>query len=333
MRRVHGHKMGFWSLALCLLLSTAHGQDPAPASGTMWFEVESSAISFGTLDPEVELLPKPLVVRVHSNQEWALKLIPSPGLVVETGVSVPLDRLQWRPNATGLFVPFDTSGPLTIASGMPTDDAGDLVLVELLLDLEETDPIGQYRFILRLLLGPVDPMGTSTPALPSPAGASDATVTVVANNFGIFLCTVDVTSFDFGEVDINGSDFGTPGVVAKGRNASNTGGTYENAGGAITWTCLTTPPSTVDMALNSTAADHTGAMLVDDLEMRIPSTGGGTSTGFQNFTSGAPLIAGMAVGSGANAARGELGLRLTVLDTDPAGTNTWIVRLRATGNP
>ena len=51
----------------------------------MWFEVESSAISFGTLDPEVELLPKPLVVRVHSNQEWALKLIPSPGLVVETG--------------------------------------------------------------------------------------------------------------------------------------------------------------------------------------------------------------------------------------------------------
>ena len=333
MRRVHGYKMGLWSLALCLLLSAARGQDPAPTSGTTWFEVESSAISFGTLDPQVEVLPKPLVVRVHSDQEWALKLIPSPGLVVETGAPVPLDRLQWRPNTTGLFVPFDTSGPLTIASGMPTDAAGDLVLVELVLDLEETDAIGQYRFMLRLVLGPVDPMAATTTAAPSPAEANDATVTVVANNFGVFLCTVDVTSFDFGEVDLNGSDYGTPGVVAKGRNASNTGGTYENDSGAITWTCFTTPPSTVDIALNSTAADHTGGMVSDDLEMRIPPTAGGTSTGFQTFTSGAPLVAGMAVGSGANAARGELGLRLTVLDIDPAGNNTWIVRLRATGNP
>ena len=333
MHRVRGYKLGLWLLALCLLLGAARGQDPAPTSSTTWFEVESNAISFGTLDPAVELLPKPLVVRVHSDQEWALKLIPSPGLVVETGESVPLDRLQWRPNTTGLFVPFDTSGPLTIASGMPTDEAGDLVLVELSLDLEETDPIGQYRFILRLMLSPVDPMATTAATMPSPGEANDATVTVVANNFGIFLCTVDVTSFDFGEVDLNGSDFGTPDVVAKGRNASNTGGTYENAGGVITWTCFTTPPSTVDIILNSTASDHTGGMLGDNLEMRIPPTAGGTSTGFQTFTSGAPLVAGMAVGSGANAARGELGLRLTVLDTDPAGANTWIVRLRATGNP
>ena len=74
-------------------------------------------------------------------------------------------------------------------------------------------------------------------------------------------------------------------------------------------------------------------MVVDNLEMHIPPVAGGTSTGFQTFTSGATLVAGMAVGSGANAARGELGLRLTVLDTDPAGNNTWIVRLRATGNP
>ena len=92
-------------------------------------------------------------------------------------------------------------------------------------------------------------------------------------------------------------------------------------------------PDHLEAQLRSLAQEVMGESGVDDLEMRIPSTGGGTSTGFQNFTSGAPLIAGMAVGSGANAARGELGLRLTVLDTDPAGTNTWIVRLRATGNP
>lgn len=163
---------------------------------------------------------------------------------------------------------------------------------------------------------------------------SDFSVTVTANNQGVFACTTNVAAFDFGPVSADGVSFGTPNVVANGRNGGNTGGVYTNAAGSVTWTCRAAPPSTVTIALTSVAADHTvGTMAHDDLEIRIPATAGGTSTGFQLFTSQANLITGMNVGNGANAASNNLDLRLTVLDTDPTGANTWIVRMRATGNP
>ena len=333
MQRWCGYKTGLWSLALCLLLSAARAQDPEPSSGAMWFEVESNAISFGTLEPDVEVLPKPLVVRVRSDQDWALKLIPTPGLIIETGASVPLDRLYWRPNSTGLFIPFDTSGPLTIASGPPTEASGELVLVELMLRPEETDPIGQYRYNLRLLLSPVAPAEMAAPAMASPGETNDETITVTAANPGIFLCAIDATSFDFGDVDVQGTDYATVDVIANGRNGTDTGGEYESRAGAIGWTCSVLPSSIVSIALVSSAADHAGGMASDNLEVRIPVVAGGSSGGYHSFTSGLNLITGMSVGIGANAARGQLHLRLTVLDADPLGVNTWLLRLRATGNP
>ncbi len=163
---------------------------------------------------------------------------------------------------------------------------------------------------------------------------SNPSVMVLANNQGIFECTINVPIFDFGNVNADGADFGTPNVTALGRNAGNNGGEYENNAGSVTWTCRAAPPSTVDIALNSTAADHTfGGMDDDDLEARIQDTAGGTSTGYQLFTSGLNLITGMSVGNGANTASGDLDLRLTVLDTDPRGANIWVVRLRASGTP
>ncbi len=326
-------KTALWSLALCLLLSAARGQDPAPATGTMWFEVESNTISFGTLEPDVELLPRPLVVRVHSDRDWTLKLFPTPGLIVETGTSVPLDRLFWRPNSTGLFLPFDTSGPLTIASGAATEGSGELVLVELLIRPEETDPVGQYRYNLRLFLSPVEATEMGAPVMSSPGQSNDETVIITANNPGIFVCAIDATSFDFGDVDVQGTNYGTVDVVANGRNGADTGGEYESQAGAIGWTCSVLPSSIVSIALVSSSADHTGGMASDDLEIRIPAVSGGTTAGYQPFTSGVNLINGMSVGIGANAAHGHLDLRLTVLDDDPPGANTWLVRLRATGNP
>ena len=163
---------------------------------------------------------------------------------------------------------------------------------------------------------------------------SEFNVTVTANNQGIFVCTTNVASFDFGPVDADGTDYSTADVNALGRNGANNGGIYENAAGSVTWTCRAAPASIVGIDLISTAADHTvGSMADDDLEIRIPATNGGVSGGYRLFTSGANLITGMNVGNGASGASNDLDLRLNVLDTDPTGANTWVVRMRATGNP
>jgi hypothetical protein len=163
---------------------------------------------------------------------------------------------------------------------------------------------------------------------------SDSSVTVTANNRGIFSCTLSAASFDFGDVDADGTDYSTANVTALGRNGSNDGGQYENTSGSVTFTCRSAPSSTVGVALISTGADHTvGTMDDDGLEIRIPAVGGGTSTGYQVFTSTANLITGMTVGNGGNSVNGDVDMRLNVLDADDTGANTWVVRLRATGNP
>lgn len=163
---------------------------------------------------------------------------------------------------------------------------------------------------------------------------SDFSVSVTANNRGVFTCSTNVASFNFGDVDADGTDYLTANVTALGRNVPDNGGIYTNNAGSVTWTCRAAPPSTVTIALTSVAADHTvGTMADDDLEIRIPNTAGGVSTGYQTFTSAANLIAGMTVGNGANAASNNLDLRLNVLDVDPLGANTWVVRMRATGTP
>ncbi len=161
----------------------------------------------------------------------------------------------------------------------------------------------------------------------------DMTLAAQAYNRGIFVCAVDVAIFNFGDVNADGVDFGTPDVTPLGRNGTDDGGRYETAPGAIEWTCRAAPSSTVDLALNSTATDHLGGMDPDNLEARIQATAGGASTGFNFFTSQNDLITNMAVGNGALAAAGDLDLRLSILDDDPLGTEIWVVRLRANGSP
>lgn len=334
MQQAFGGKALGSILALFLLTQTVQGQDVR----TTWFEFESNVIAFGDLDPEVNVVPHVMAVRVHSDTHWALKLIPNLGILVETGDNVPLDRLQWRLGSTGPFLPLDTSGPLTITSGAATGVDGELILVELLMEVEETDPIGQYRFDLRMVLENVaqeESQNASKRAfMPPPPGQSDEeTVTVTANLLPILTCGISA-SFDFGDVDLNGTDYLTPNVVALGRNVTNTGGEYENRSGSIRWICRSFPPRFVNIALVSTTADHSGGMNVNDLEVRIPgSTRGGRSTGYQAFTSQADLITGMVTWFLLFPARGQLDVHLTVLDTDAPGPNAWVVRLRATSNP
>ncbi len=164
---------------------------------------------------------------------------------------------------------------------------------------------------------------------------ADMNTSVTANNIGIFTCTLNVLNFDFGDVDSDGGVLpGTgAGVLGNGRNVGDDGGVYETAPGTITWVTRAAPASTVRFHLVANASDHTGGMPADRLEIRVPDTAGGTSTGYKTFTSLDDLITGMAIGNGANAATGEINLRLNVHDVDPTGSNTWTVKIRATGNP
>ena len=166
---------------------------------------------------------------------------------------------------------------------------------------------------------------------------ADMSLTVTANNLGIFTCNLAAGSFDFGDVDADGTDFSTPSVTAMGRNGADDGGYYD-ADAATTWTCRAAPASIVAIALYSASGDHTvGTMSDDNLEVQIPDVDSGISTDYNAFTSGSPtpidLITGLSVGNGANGVTGNLDLRLHVYDTDATGANTWIVRLRATGSP
>lgn len=162
---------------------------------------------------------------------------------------------------------------------------------------------------------------------------SEPSMLILANNRGIFACTINLAIFNFGTVNADGTDFGTPSVTAQGRNASDDGGLYETTPGAIAWTCRAAPSSTVALALNSNATDHVGGLAADNLEARIQDTAGGTSAGYQPFSSQNNLITTMSVGNAGAAATGALDLRLAIFDTDPVGSDVWVVRLRASGTP
>ena len=162
---------------------------------------------------------------------------------------------------------------------------------------------------------------------------AEPSMLILADNRGIFVCTVNVAIFNFGTVNADGADFGTPNVTALGRNGDDDGGLYETAPGVIGWMCRAAPPSTVDLALNSTATDHLGGLAPNNLEARISATAGGSSTGYQPFASQNNLITSMSTGNGAAAADGNLDLRLSIFDDDPLGSDIWVVRLRANGAP
>lgn len=158
---------------------------------------------------------------------------------------------------------------------------------------------------------------------------ADMNLTVTANNVGIFTCTLDVTTFDFGDVDADGNTT-TLGVIGA-RLGSDDGAEY-NAAGVSNWTCRAAPSSSVDFTIESTDANHTGSLAPDRLEVQM--TEGVVPGGFATFTSNATMLSNVAVGNGAGGqATGAVDLRLTVMDTDATGANTWNVVLRATGTP
>lgn len=162
-------------------------------------------------------------------------------------------------------------------------------------------------------------------------------ITVTANNNGIFQFSIDLASYAFGTVDSNGTanvggDESLTGV------RSGTSSLYTSGALGPSWTAASAPPRTVRIFNASTTA--VGSLPAGRLGLRIPDPGPGTSCGVIAFTTtgdGASacaagnLIHSMATGNGNNDVDGDLELQLTVDDADPTGATTWTVVLTATG--
>lgn len=116
------------------------------------FVIESGPVSFGEVrHDKVTELPGAVVVRVFSTRPWTLRLEPeSPLTVVDSGTAVPVSRLQWRAARSSRFQPLQTAGGTEIARGPATTRGGELVVVDLELKLDDTDPTGEYGCRLRL---------------------------------------------------------------------------------------------------------------------------------------------------------------------------------------
>jgi len=123
-------------------------------SADSFYVIEAGVASFGDLIPGSDkYLPAAVRVRVFSERDWVLKLLPaSPLLILDRGESVPLSRLAWRSASSGGFLPFDEGSPATIAQGSATGGAGQLVLIDFRMRLDPRDAIGRYGCDFRLRL-------------------------------------------------------------------------------------------------------------------------------------------------------------------------------------
>jgi hypothetical protein len=130
------------------------GAVAAAGEANAWFVVESADADFGEMLPETAReLRGAFVLRVHSDRDWELRLVPTGDLeVTGTADRVPLDRLAWRASASGGFEPFRSTAGVTVARGGPTGGAGEVVILDLRLELSDRDTLGRYAVGFRAVL-------------------------------------------------------------------------------------------------------------------------------------------------------------------------------------
>lgn len=119
-----------------------------------WFVVEAAVADFGEMLPEQqrELLGA-FVVRVHSDRDWELRLVPHADLqVIGSADRVPLDRLAWSGPGSPGFEVFASLAPVTVARGGPTGGVGTAISIDLRLHLHGDDPLGRYGADFRAML-------------------------------------------------------------------------------------------------------------------------------------------------------------------------------------
>jgi hypothetical protein len=133
-------------------LESARVRPTAPAQPH--FFVESGPITFGDVLPGLETdVPDAMVVRVFSDRQWSLRLVPTTMLLIEGRPElISLSRLHWRSTRGGAFTAFRQNAPVVVASGKATGEAGEVVVLDLRLRLQDEDPLGQYGCSFRVEL-------------------------------------------------------------------------------------------------------------------------------------------------------------------------------------
>jgi len=127
---------------------------PLESSDPAHLIVESGPISFGevVVDRNAELVDA-LTVRVFSDSDWELRLVPEAAIGVASRVeNLSMSRLEWKSSSSLKWIAFRVGEPVVISRGRQTGLSGDLVSVDLRLQLSDRDPVGQYGFNLRLAL-------------------------------------------------------------------------------------------------------------------------------------------------------------------------------------
>ena len=122
-----------------------------------WYIVERASADFGLVSPgDSATLDGALVIRVFSDRDWTLKLAPRTTTVSAGTLSspIPASRLALRSNSTH-WEPLREGIPRVIARGEATGGAGELVILDLKLDLDGRDPVGYFGAELELTLDPL----------------------------------------------------------------------------------------------------------------------------------------------------------------------------------
>lgn len=115
--------------------------------------VESAPVSFGEVVANRESeLEDALMVRVFSDSDWELRLVPeASGGVADRMTTSSMSGLEWR-SLSSRWSGLRVGEPVVVSRGRRTGPSGELVSVDLRLQLSDRDPLGQYGFNLRLAL-------------------------------------------------------------------------------------------------------------------------------------------------------------------------------------
>ena len=131
---------------------------PAPAPVVQsWYVVERAETDFGELlAGEARTIEGAIVIRVFSNSDWILSVSPRQMQLLSGGVSreVSADRLAVRSRETD-WTPLGSALPVIVAQGVPTASSGDIVTIDVKIELHDRDGTGRFGGELEVLLEPM----------------------------------------------------------------------------------------------------------------------------------------------------------------------------------